>query len=265
MKITVRAQLGRLFAHVGSKRELAPRIAKDFPKHKKYVELFAGAAHVAFEKEPSKETVLNDIDQNIIGFYKNFSCEALEPCKKIRNVCAYTEKARKRVIKGSKNVCENLAARRFTIVAGVTTGIKRKECAVQKIVTRDLEKNCGVYEKRLKKTKLENMDFRDALKKHDGKNTLFYADPPYAGTFQPYRAKRESVQPEEVCALARKVRGKIVVSYNDTPRVRKACSGRGLYVQSVETRHPAAHVTKSSSKRKELLISNFKPKRRKKS
>jgi len=262
MKITVRAELGRLFPHVGSKRELAPRIVKEFPRHKKYVELFSGGAHVYWEKPPAKTEVLNDIDPNIIGFYENFSCKSLKPCKKIKNVCAYTEKARRKVIKGSKDICENLAARRFTIVAGVKTGIKKNECKINPIVTKSLEKNCGVYEKRLKKTKLENMDFRDAFKKHDSKDTLTYMDPPYPKTFQPYRAKREGVRPKEVCDLARKAKGKVIVSYNENAEVRRDCTGRGLYIKTVKTRHPAAHVTKSPSERREVLITNFKPRRK---
>lgn len=255
-------QLGKIFPHVGGKRHLAPRIVDLFPPHKKYVEIFGGGAAVYFEKPLAEKNVLNDIDSNITSVYKKFSCDALKPCKKIRNVCAYTEKAKKHVIKGSQNLCENLAARRFTIVAAVTSGIKYDECSTEPIVTRALEKNCAEYEKKLRKTKIENLDFRDAIKKHDGKDVLFFLDPPYPKTSQPYRAERESVQPEEVCGLARKMKGKAVITYNDIPRVRQACTGRGLHVKSVKSRHAAAHVTKSPSERRELIITNFKPRRR---
>jgi hypothetical protein len=58
-----------------------------------------------------------------------------------------------------------------------------------------------------------------------------------------------------VCAVARKAKGKVLITYNDIPAVRQAC--RGLYIRSVPSNHRSKHVTKGSSETRELLISNF--------
>lgn len=241
---------------VGGKRHLMPKILPLVPPHKTYVEAFGGGAALFFTKPPAEKTVLNDADPFIASFYRNFSCRAVEDCKKIRNVCAFAKEARDRVIEGSSDVCDQIAARRFTIVASVTSGLKTRECKFQPIVTRRLEKNCASFEERLRDAKITSTDFRDAFRKYDAPGTFTFLDPPYPGTSQPYRGDPRAVRPADVCALARKARGKVLITYNDIPEVRAVCT-KGLHVKRVKSKHRAAHVQKASPDRWELLIANY--------
>src|SRR5580658_10677555 len=56
--------------YIGGKRAIADQIIALFPKHTTYVEPFAGGAQVFFRKEPSKVEVLNDLDHEIVNFYR---------------------------------------------------------------------------------------------------------------------------------------------------------------------------------------------------
>src|SRR5579863_8056630 len=58
------------FSYIGGKRNLARQIIALFPKHTTYVEPFAGGAQVFFHKEPSKVEVLNDLDHEIVNFFR---------------------------------------------------------------------------------------------------------------------------------------------------------------------------------------------------
>ena len=57
-------------AYVGGKNRLASQIIRTFPKHTTYVEAFAGGAQVFFHKEPSKVEVLNDLDGEVVNFFR---------------------------------------------------------------------------------------------------------------------------------------------------------------------------------------------------
>ncbi len=58
------------FKWVGGKSRLRKQIVQLLPPHSCYVELFAGAAWVLFGKPPSDVEVLNDIDQDLITFFR---------------------------------------------------------------------------------------------------------------------------------------------------------------------------------------------------
>ena len=56
--------------YIGGKRAIADRIIAIFPKHTAYVEPFAGGAQVFFHKAPSKVEVLNDLDGEMVNFFR---------------------------------------------------------------------------------------------------------------------------------------------------------------------------------------------------
>jgi len=57
-------------SYIGGKRAIAKPLIALFPEHTTYVEAFAGGAQVFFHKEPSKVEVLNDLDGDIVNFYR---------------------------------------------------------------------------------------------------------------------------------------------------------------------------------------------------
>src|SRR5215470_9172626 len=57
-------------AYIGGKNRLARHIISLFPKHTTYVEPFAGGAQVFFHKAPSEVEVLNDLDGEIVNFFR---------------------------------------------------------------------------------------------------------------------------------------------------------------------------------------------------
>ncbi|MCK5099014.1 MAG: DNA adenine methylase [Desulfobacteraceae bacterium] len=58
------------FAYIGGKSRLSKQIISTIPEHKVYCEVFSGAAWVFFRKEPSMVEVINDLDSDLITFYR---------------------------------------------------------------------------------------------------------------------------------------------------------------------------------------------------
>jgi DNA adenine methylase len=57
-------------SYIGGKSRIANQIISLIPEHKTYVEAFAGGAQVLFRKEPSVVEVLNDLDGELVNFYR---------------------------------------------------------------------------------------------------------------------------------------------------------------------------------------------------
>jgi len=57
-------------AYIGGKSKLSETIISMMPEHKAYCEVFAGAAWVFFRKEMSRYETINDLDSDLIIFYR---------------------------------------------------------------------------------------------------------------------------------------------------------------------------------------------------
>src|SRR6266498_827862 len=57
-------------SYIGGKRSLSKRVIALFPMHTTYVEAFAGGAQVFFHKQPSTVEVLNDLDGEVVNFFR---------------------------------------------------------------------------------------------------------------------------------------------------------------------------------------------------
>lgn len=55
---------------VGGKHFLKQWIIEKIPTHKVWVEVFCGSCVISFTKKPSEITIVNDIDKNLISFWK---------------------------------------------------------------------------------------------------------------------------------------------------------------------------------------------------
>ena len=76
--------------YIGGKNRLAKKIISLLPEHITYVEPFAGGAQVLFHKLPSEVEVLNDLDFDIVNFFRAMAPARRDPaarflCRTSRN------------------------------------------------------------------------------------------------------------------------------------------------------------------------------------
>ncbi|GAA0853325.1 DNA adenine methylase [Streptosporangium amethystogenes subsp. fukuiense] len=76
--------------YYGSKQTIGPKIAGLLPAHEHYVEPYAGSLAVLLAKRPSRMETVNDLDGDLMHFWKMLRDDALE----LERVCALTPHSR---------------------------------------------------------------------------------------------------------------------------------------------------------------------------
>jgi DNA adenine methylase len=247
-------------SYVGGKRALAKRVIEMFPRHTTYVEAFAGGAQVFFHKQPSKVEVLNDLDGEIVNFFRVCQLHHEELLRYSRYVLV----SRKwfnllRATDPGMLTDVQRAARYMYLLKNAYASLIRHPNYSWKVVQPpgfNLERLPQLIEsahKRLERVQIECLPYEEALKRFDRLDTLFYLDPPY---FQRklYRYNLEDADFARVAERLAALRGKFILSLNDVPEVRALF--HRFHIYGVELAYTAQ---KQAGRRyREVLITNFK-------
>lgn len=239
-------------AYPGGKSKVAKKIIAEMPPHSVYVEPFAGAAHVFFHKIKVDKNVLNDLNRELIGFFKDV---------KNKKICCDTSASKKRFerIKNKRNktVCDYVYLNK-NAYGGKGTFEGNPSYGHLEVKNPAGKKFC-IDGYRLDKVKLTTKDFKESIRENDSKDTLFYVDPPYVKANKKeclYGKGKCSVSPEEVAKSLRKIKGKAIISYDDHPDVRKAF--KGFNISKITLPYTfAKEKGKIKGKKQELLIKNY--------
>lgn len=243
----------------GGKSKVAKKIIAKMPPHSTYVEPFSGAAHVFFKKDKANKNVLNDLNKNLIGFYKD-----LKGKKICCNIKPSKDKFNKIRDKDNKTFCDYLYLNKNSY-GGKHVFDGKPSYGYQDRKKSHISNLC-IDGSKLEKVKLTTKDFKDSIKQNDSKDTLFYVDPPYVEANKNeciYGKNNCGVSPSEVAKALKSIKGKAIISYDDHPEVRKAF--KGFKIENLGVPYSIRRTIKGKQQgiKKELLIKNYKCKRTK--
>jgi DNA adenine methylase len=68
--MTTKIQMKTPITYYGGKQKMLPHILPLIPHHALYTEAFAGGAAVFFAKEPAQVEIINDLNGELINFYR---------------------------------------------------------------------------------------------------------------------------------------------------------------------------------------------------
>ena len=241
------------FGWVGGKKQLAKTIVALLPPHKTYVEAFCGAAAVFWKKERSAVEVLNDLDKDLIRFYRHIG--DIDRCD-IKDISRDWDTLRNK--QGKQEPCEFLSnvlcsfgdmRRTRTLNKGKEAGGGYHRCYAN---APSFHKYLDQYKERLKGVKLHNEDWLSVVRRYDAKDTFFYLDPPYHGTSRDYN--HNGTELPRLAEVLPKLKGKWLLSYDDHPDVRKAF--RAFHIIGVTSNYTVQSGS-NSKKGKQVLIANY--------
>lgn len=258
---------------VGGKRNIKKTLVKMMPPHFQYVEVFGGAGWVLLEKEPSKVEVFNDINGDLINFYRVIKDK--EKCYQLIEDLNFTLKSRQIFEEWDslkpeevENLNEIERAARFYFLLKMSFGgrINRKKNTFA--ISTDGRKQINydrfpdeflTLHERLQNVFIENKDFEYILKKYDRKDgdTLFYLDPPYLNTSEDDYGMTFNLESyQRLVDCLKNINGKWILTCNDTEELRDIF--KDYYIHTHEVFWSISAKSENMKKYGELIVTNYK-------
>ena len=247
---------------VGGKSRLAKRIIELFPEHVCYAEPFAGGAQVFFHKPHSKVEVLNDLDGEVVNFFRVCQAHHEELIRCLRYHLASRKWFDMLKATDPVNLTDIQRAVRFFYIRRLafggrvrtptfgygTTGRPRfRSSRIPDILKAAHERLLDVH--------IECLPYSEILRRYDRPDTLFYCDPPYWKLPYYNHNLRESDFGELAEALGG-LKGRFILSLNDVPEIRRLF--RSFHILDAELTYSCNRVDKGATGL-ELLIHNIPP------
>lgn len=233
---------------MGGKSKLAKQIIERFPTgYDTFVETFVGAGNIFFripDEKKAKKNVINDLDKDIYIIMKELKERGKDLDKTIdRTPIKNTEDFYKN--KENRDAESIIRNYKYSFFSGGRTYSKSKSNDF-------IKTDYAQFQDKLKGVVILNQSFEKVIKKYDNPKTFFYLDPPYESTNQ--KDYIHYIEPEKVFEALRNIKGKFLLSYNDSPNIRELFKN-----YKIETIKTSYEQTKYADKRiiNELLISNY--------
>lgn len=213
---------------------MAKKIVSLMHEHHCYVEPFGGAANVLLNKPPSPIEVYNDLNDEIVNFFRVLR-ERRDELLALLRLTPYAraefvrclepsddplEQARRTYVKQRMgySAIQTLTPGNWKCSKTVTSGGKAK--AVNAFYT-GID-NLDAIVERFRRVQIECLPATDVIKRYDGPDTLFYIDPPYAmesrnGNGRVYTLEMTDEEHEELASLLHSIKGKALISGYDCP------------------------------------------------
>jgi len=245
--------------YIGGKNRLATKIMSLLPDHIAYVEPFAGGAQVLFHKPPSNVEILNDLDFEIVNFFRVCQWHYEELIRYLR-YCLASRKLHELHVKTDPSTLTDIqrAGRFFYLQKNSFGGLVLKQkfhYGVTQPSNYNLERIPEIIEaahQRLQRVQIEFLPYEQILEKYDRPTTFFYLDPPYWGP-KLYKFNFTPSDFEMLAERLRRLNGKFILSLNDRPEVREVF--RPFAIEDGSVVYTAR--TTSGKRYREVLIANF--------
>jgi DNA adenine methylase len=195
------------------------------PKHERYVEPFCGSAAVFFNKPKAYDEILNDIDGNIVHFFKTIRERREDVVEYLQNL-PYSFDEHQRIAASYydgqypadavQRAAEFYYLRysQFGSKTDAPSGFSRSSDSIRpisKFYKNSLPKLETVSE-RLTDALIENRSFEWIIDQYDHPEAVFYCDPPYLGTEDKY--KTEKFEHQALLHTLEGIEGKCMLSYD---------------------------------------------------
>jgi DNA adenine methylase len=212
----------------GGKWYLEQRIVGLMPQHTHYVEPFAGGLAVLLAKDPhGVSEVANDIDGHLSNFWQTLQREhTFGQFRRILEAVPFSESEWTNADLPSDDPvdravrffirCRQSLAGRMDCFAPLSRTRTRRAMNEQASAWLNAIDGLSAVHERLKRVVVLNRDAMEVIRQQDGRDTLFYLDPPYLSETRTvddvYRHEMTAEQHANLLAAIRTCKGKVMLS-----------------------------------------------------
>ena len=264
------------FKWVGGKSRLRKFIIPMLPPHTCYVEPFAGAAWVLFGKPKSDVEIINDIDGELITFFRVVREKPEELIASFEWELVSRAEFNRLANLEPQSLSDVQRAHRFYYLIMAGWGGEARYPRFQTSIRdgghgnrlagalKSLRDRITPIHRRLQTVIIENMDWQDCVARYDSPSTVMYLDPPYMGNGANYKFNMRGKDAHQAIAgrLAQ-AKGRWILSSYDTPEIRDLFHGYEITpIQSssgMRTGKSERQAGKQRTINQEILITNFTP------
>lgn len=251
----------------GGKFNMLKYLLPLIPKHKIYVEVFGGGAQLLFAKKPYGLEVYNDINHDLVNFFKVLADEKLfEKFYRFVSVLPHSRELfyeYRETYRQEKEIWKR-AGKWFVAVrqsfAGTITGgwthsisiasIRRNMSASSSTWLSSIE-GLPEIQARLQRVQIDNRDFRELIPIYDSEDTFFYLDPPYvlntrtAGEVYEYEMSEDGHK--ELVEILLNIKGQAILSGYDS-EIYKPLENAGWNRKEFNVRISSQNTRKTNGK-----------------
>ncbi|RZI32575.1 DNA adenine methylase [Pseudomonas orientalis] len=232
------------------------------PSHECYVEAFAGGAALYFKREqPAKVEVLNDLNGDLVNLYRVVQHHLEEFIRQFkwalrsRQIFEWQKMAVPETLTDIQRAARFFYLQQHAFGARATGQTFGTATTGRPINLLRIEENLSEAWQRLSGTYVENLPWLKCAVKYDRPHTFHYMDPPYWQTAG-YGGQFGFEEYERMADFMRTCQGKVMVSINDPPDIRRVFEGGRM--EEMDIRYSAANPRKGvAATIGELAIMNW--------
>ena len=250
-----------IWSSPAGKKRLSKRLAAMLPAHKTYVEPFAGSAAVLFAKEPAGVEAINDADLEIVRAYKTIKRLGSKDLSKLRARKWTGDEATYKQLVASSPTDDVAWLHKFLYTTHFSYGKMRGKSfspSVQGVEARTVDR-IEQFAPRLKKVQIFGGDYRKVVSKFDGKDTVFFLDPPYVG--YDVHVGEGKFDEHTFFDVLKSLKGKFLITYGIRGELPKLLAKSDFLVKRIRTPRTIASMRGVGGPKMltQLLVTNYEP------
>jgi DNA adenine methylase len=266
------AMVNSPFKWVGGKSRFRKRIVAMLPPHTCYVEPFAGAAWVLFAKPPSPVEVLNDINEELVTFFRVVKHKPEELIASFEWELVSRSEFERLAREDPSTLTDVQRAHRFYYIIMAGWGGEWQYPRFQTGITdgghgnrlmgalKFLRERIEPVHARLRTVIIENLDWQECIDRYDRPQAVLYLDPPYPCNKVNYAHNmREWEDHRLLASRLREAKCRWILSSYDMHEVREMYADYHIFDAKAFS---GMKIKKNDTKRvlnEEVLITNYLP------